>query len=227
MKALCARHRSAGVFIMKKVVKFGGSSLADAKQFRKVADIIHEDPHRVYVVPSAPGKRFDGDTKVTDLLYRCYDYAKEGRSFTDPFREICSRYQEIIRGLGMEYSLESELAVIEEHLSNDPDADYIASRGEYLNGLVMARYLGYEFVDPVTCIHFDEHGQLDEYRTRKEVKEKLGNLPNAVVPGFYGCGADGKVKTFSRGGSDVTGSIIAGAVRADVYENWTDVSGFL
>ena len=212
---------------MKKVVKFGGSSLADAKQFKKVGDIVRADESRVYVVPSAPGKRFDGDTKVTDLLYRCYDLAKSGASFTDPFREICSRYNEIIRGLELDFSLDDEFAVIEEHLKTGPDSDYIASRGEYLNGRVMANYLGFEFIDPVTCIFFDEHGLLDEYKTKKAMKAKLMEAPKAVVPGFYGCGHDGRVKTFSRGGSDVTGSIVAGAIRADVYENWTDVSGFL
>ncbi|MBQ9614321.1 MAG: aspartate kinase [Lachnospiraceae bacterium] len=212
---------------MKKVVKFGGSSLADAKQFKKVGDIVRADESRVYVVPSAPGKRFDGDTKVTDLLYRCYDLAKSGASFTDPFREICSRYNEIIRGLELDFSLDDEFAVIEEHLKTEPDSDYIASRGEYLNGRVMANYLGFEFIDPVTCIFFDEHGLLDEYKTKKAMKAKLMETPKAVVPGFYGCSHDGRVKTFSRGGSDVTGSIVAGAIRADVYENWTDVSGFL
>ena len=212
---------------MKKVVKFGGSSLADAKQFQKVGAIVHADPSRIYVVPSAPGKRFSGDTKVTDLLYRCYDLAAEGKVFTDPFREIQSRYNEIIQGLGLKYSLEDEFRAIEENLKKEPNRDYTASRGEYLNGHVMAKYLGFTFVDAAEIIFFDQDGQLDESKTQKKTAEKLSGLKNAVIPGFYGCGFDGKVKTFSRGGSDITGSIVAGACHVGVYENWTDVSGFL
>lgn len=212
---------------MKKVVKFGGSSLADAKQFQKVGAIVHADPSRIYVVPSAPGKRFSGDTKVTDLLYRCYDLAAEGNDFTDPFREIQSRYNEIIQGLGLKYSLEDEFRAIEEDLKKEPNRDYTASRGEYLNGRVMAKYLGFTFVDAAEIIFFDQDGQLDESKTQKKTAEKLSGLKNAVIPGFYGCGFDGKVKTFSRGGSDITGSIVAGACHVGVYENWTDVSGFL
>lgn len=212
---------------MKKVVKFGGSSLADAKQFQKVGAIVHADPSRIYVVPSAPGKRFSGDTKVTDLLYRCYDLAAEGKDFADPFREIQSRYNEIIQGLGLKYSLENEFRAIEENLKKEPNRDYTASRGEYLNGRVMAKYLGFTFVDAAEIIFFDQDGQLDESKTQKKTAEKLSGLKNAVIPGFYGCGFDGKVKTFSRGGSDITGSIVAGACHVGVYENWTDVSGFL
>lgn len=212
---------------MKKVVKFGGSSLADAKQFQKVGAIVHADPSRIYVVPSAPGKRFSGDTKVTDLLYCCYDLAAEGKDFTDPFREIQSRYNEIIQGLGLKYSLEDEFRAIEENLKKEPNRDYTASRGEYLNGRVMAKYLGFTFVDAAEIIFFDQDGQLDESKTQKKTAEKLSGLKNAVIPGFYGCGSDGKVKTFSRGGSDITGSIVAGACHVGVYENWTDVSGFL
>lgn len=212
---------------MKKVVKFGGSSLADARQFQKVGAIVHADPSRIYVVPSAPGKRFSGDTKVTDLLYRCYELAAKGESFEDPFREIQSRYNEIIQGLGLKFSLDEEFRTIEEKLKTEPNRDYTASRGEYLNGRVMAQYLGYTFVDAAEIIFFDQEGQLDEKKTKKKTQEKLAGMKNAVVPGFYGCGADGKVKTFSRGGSDITGSIVAGACHVGVYENWTDVSGFL
>jgi len=212
---------------MIKVAKFGGSSLADAKQFKKVGDIIRADESRVYVVPSAPGKRFGGDTKVTDLLYACYNLAKDGKKFDDPFRDIVSRYNEIIKGLSLDFSLDDDFAAIKESLETAPDPDYTASRGEYLNGKVMAAYLGYDFVDPKECIFFDEHGQLDEQKTKKVMREVLSHHPKAVVPGFYGCGYNGKVKTFTRGGSDVTGSIVAGACQASVYENWTDVSGFL
>lgn len=211
----------------KKVVKFGGSSLADAHQFQKVGDIIRADKDRIYVVPSAPGKRFSGDTKVTDLLYLCYRLASKGEDFSDPFREIQSRYNEIIKGLGLDFSLEEEFKTIEKNLKEEPDSDYTASRGEYLNGRVMAAYLGYNFVDPAEIIFFDQNGQLDEAKTQKVTEERLSQLENAVVPGFYGCGADGRVKTFSRGGSDITGSIVAGACHVGVYENWTDVSGFL
>lgn len=211
----------------KKVVKFGGSSLADAHQFQKVGDIIRADKDRIYVVPSAPGKRFSGDTKVTDLLYLCYRLASKGEDFSDPFREIQSRYNEIIKGLDLDFSLEEEFKTIEKNLKEEPNSDYTASRGEYLNGRVMAAYLGYNFVDSAEIIFFDQNGQLDEAKTQKMTEERLSQLENAVVPGFYGCGADGRVKTFSRGGSDITGSIVAGACHVGVYENWTDVSGFL
>lgn len=212
---------------MVKVVKFGGSSLADAQQFRKVGEIIRADANRRYVVPSAPGKRFSGDTKVTDLLYQCYDLAVKGEDFTDPFRDIQSRYNEIIRGLDLKISLDDEFAEIEQQLRTNPQRDYTASRGEYLNGRLMAAYLGYEFVDPKEVIFFDENGLYDASKTGTAMRERLSGLHCAVIPGFFGCGADGNVKTFSRGGSDITGSIVAGAIRADVYENWTDVSGFM
>ncbi len=212
---------------MKKVVKFGGSSLADAKQFEKVGKIIRADESRVYVVPSAPGKRFSGDTKVTDLLYKCYDLAEQGEDFTDPWNDVKSRYNEIIRGLNLDFSLEDSFTEIENVLKTAPNKDYTASRGEYLNGRIMAAYLGFEFIDPKEVIFFTEDGYLDEAKTKKTMSEYLEALPKAVIPGFFGCGADGHVKTFSRGGSDITGSIVAGACRADVYENWTDVSGFL
>ena len=213
---------------MKKVVKFGGSSLADAVQFKKVGDIIRADASRVYVVPSAPGKRFKKDTKVTDLLYRMFHQAEEGKDFSGTLAEIKSRYDDIITGLGLDdFSLDQEFALIEENMKGSPTADYAASRGEYLNGRVMARYLGYEFIDAAEVIFFDEHGVLLADKTKKVMRERLDQVPRAVIPGFYGQGFDGKVKTFSRGGSDITGSIVAGACRADVYENWTDVSGFM
>lgn len=213
---------------MRKVVKFGGSSLADARQFEKVGAIVRADPGRVFVVPSAPGKRFNKDVKVTDLLYQCCALAQEGKDFTDPFTEIQSRYNEILRGLKLDYSLEQEFGIIAAHLrSGEVSRDYIASRGEYLNGLVLAQYLGYPFLDPADVIFFDENGQLDEAKTDKVAGETLEKLDRAVIPGFYGRGADGRVKTFTRGGSDITGSIIAAACHASTYENWTDVSGFL
>ena len=189
---------------MKKVVKFGGSSLASAEQFKKVGDIIRADEGRRYVVPSAPGKRNSADTKVTDMLYDCYRTAVAGRDFKKKLQNIKARYQEIIAG-----------------------EDYAASRGEYLNGIVMANYLGYTYIDSAEVICFDENGNFLADKTDEVLSERLKDLDNAVVPGFYGAKPDGSVKTFSRGGSDITGSIVAKAVHADIYENWTDVSGFL
>ncbi|MBQ1547322.1 MAG: aspartate kinase [Lachnospiraceae bacterium] len=213
---------------MKKVVKFGGSSLADAKQFKKVADIIRADKDRKFVVPSAPGKRFDGDTKVTDMLIALYEKAAKGEDIHEDMLEVKKRYDEIIEGLELKnFSLETEFFEIETNLKKAPNLDYAASRGEYLNGRIMAEYLDYEFVDPKDTIFFNEEGHLNSYKTEKTMKERLTKAGNAVIPGFYGMGKDGKIKTFSRGGSDVTGSIVAGALQADVYENWTDVSGFL
>ena len=212
---------------MKKVVKFGGSSLASAEQFKKVGDIIRSDEGRRYVVPSAPGKRYDADIKVTDMLYDCYRTANAGENIDKKLFLIQKRYQEIIEGLKLNLSLEEEFSVIREAFLNQAGEDYAASRGEYLNGIIMAEYLGYEFLDSAEYIFFDEKGNLDLERTDARLGAKLKETERAVIPGFYGSSFDGKVKTFSRGGSDVTGSIVARAVQADIYENWTDVSGFL
>ena len=202
---------------MKKVVKFGGSSLASAGQMKKVADIIRSDEARRYVIPSAPGKRYSDDTKVTDLLYRCYDAAAAGEDITEKLQVIENRYQEIIE----------EFELIKDYFMRQAGRDYAASRGEYLNGIIMANYLGYRFIDAAEVVRFDEKGNFDEEQTNEVLKQRLKNLENAVIPGFYGAMPDGSIKTFSRGGSDVTGSIVARAVRADVYENWTDVSGVM
>lgn len=212
---------------MKKVVKFGGSSLANAEQFRKVGDIIRSEEGRRYVVPSAPGKRFSGDTKVTDLLYACYDRAAQGKEFGGIFQEIKERYYEIIRGLDLKLSLEEEFAQIEADFRAQAGTDYAASRGEFLNGKIMAAYLGYEFVDAASVIRFDKNGNFDGEKTDRLLGKRLSKCERAVIPGFYGAKEDGTVQTFSRGGSDVTGSLVARAVHADIYENWTDVSGFL
>ena len=212
---------------MKKVVKFGGSSLASAEQFIKAGDIIRSDGERRYVVPSAPGKRFGKDTKVTDMLYSCYAKAEAGEAFTDELKAIKERYEEIIHGLQLDLSLTEEFAVIEEKFGEKAGEDYAASRGEYLNGIVMAAYLGYEFIDAATVILFDDNGEFESEKTNKVLAERLSHVERAVIPRFYGAYGDGRVKTFSRGGSDITGSIVARAVKADVYENWTDVSGFL
>lgn len=212
---------------MKKVVKFGGSSLASAEQFRKVGDIIHADKERRFVIPSAPGKRFSGDTKVTDMLYGCYELAENDKDFKKELEAIEARYQEIIDGLSLTLSLKEEFKTISENFKKKAGANYAASRGEYLNGIIMADYLGFPFIDAAEVIRFDENGDFDSETTNDILKERLKDAENAVIPGFYGAYADGTVKTFSRGGSDITGSIVARAVKADVYENWTDVSGFL
>lgn len=212
---------------MVKAVKFGGSSLASAEQFKKVKNIILSEEERRFVVPSAPGKRFSDDIKVTDLLYRCHGEAKVGMDFTHTLDTIKSRYEEIIKGLDLDLSLDDEIAVIAENLKKGTSIDYIASRGEYLNGIVLAKCLGYEFIDSAEVILFDENGKFLSEETNEKLSARLSTMDNAVLPGFYGSMPNGEVKTFSRGGSDVTGAILARAIRADVYENWTDVSGFL
>lgn len=213
---------------MSKVVKFGGSSLADASQFQKVYEIIKADESRRFVVPSAPGKRFQEDTKVTDLLYQAY-YAKTKDEFELTFKEIHSRYQDIIDGLHLDISLEDDFQVIKTAFEEQIGIDYAASRGEYLNGKLLACYLEYEFIDPKDVIFIDEHGNYDIEKTDPVLSKALASVKNAVIPGFYGSLNDnsGTIKAFSRGGSDVTGSIVAKNGKVDVYENWTDVSGFL
>ncbi|MBR4759140.1 MAG: aspartate kinase [Lachnospiraceae bacterium] len=212
---------------MKKVVKFGGSSLASAEQFEKVGNIIRSDKHRVFVVPSAPGKRYDGDTKVTDMLYGAYDLAREDKAFDKELEAIKARYQEIIDGLKLKVSLDDEFAQIKKNFAAKVGVDYAASRGEYLNGILMAAYLGYEFIDAAKVIFFKANGDLNSEKTQTLLSEALANAKKAVVPGFYGSMEDGSIRTFSRGGSDITGSLVAKACKADVYENWTDVSGFM
>lgn len=212
---------------MKKVVKFGGSSLASAGQFKKAARIIRADKTRIYVVPSAPGKRYAGDTKVTDMLYSCYGAAIREKDFTEQMEEIKARYQEIIDGLKLSISLEEEFKTIRENFGKKIGRDYAASRGEYLNGKIMAAYLGFEFIDAAEVVRFDRERAFDEETTNTLLTERLKTSSGAVVPGFYGAMEDGTIVTFSRGGSDITGSLVALAVQADLYENWTDVSGFL
>lgn len=212
---------------MKKVVKFGGSSLASAQQFSKVKSIITADKHRRYVIPSAPGKRFSGDTKVTDMLYDCYDTAVSGSNFEEKLDKIHERYNEIIEGLHLDLSLDKEFDKIYEYFKNGAGVNYAASRGEYLNGIIMANYLGFEFIDAAEVIFFDEDGEFDSEKTNNILSLRLEKTDCAVIPGFYGAMPNGTIKTFSRGGSDITGSIVARAVKADLYENWTDVSGFL
>ena len=212
---------------MKKVVKFGGSSLANAEQFKKAGDIIRSDASRRYVVPSAPGKRYGSDEKITDMLYACYAEAENGRDYSETLSRIRKRYEEIIDGLGLSLNLDGEFLTISEKFGSKAGKDYAASRGEYLNGIVMAAYLGFDFIDAAEVIFFDSSGNLESELTNEALAARLSETEHAVIPGFYGSMQDGRIKTFSRGGSDITGSLVARAIQADMYENWTDVSGFL
>ena len=210
-----------------KVAKFGGSSLADAAQFKKVREILFSDADRRIVVPSAPGKRGATDIKVTDLFYQCNRLAASGSDFAEAFDTIRARYREIAQELELTVDLDGYLDEVSRNIQLGAGADYAASRGEYLNGILLADYLGWDFIDPQQGIFFDEEGRLDSGRTQEALGRLLEGHTHAVVPGFYGCDTHGNVKTFSRGGSDITGAIVARAVNADMYENWTDVSGCL
>ncbi len=212
---------------MLKVVKFGGSSLASAEQFTKVGNIIRADEARRYVVPSAPGKRFSDDIKVTDMLYHCYELAESGQAFNKQLNQIKDRYNEIIHGLKLDFSLNDDFETIKKEFLNKAGSMYAASRGEYLNGKIMAKYLGYDFIDAANVIRFHKDGTFDAETTHELLKERLAHSEKAVIPGFYGAMKNGTVVTFSRGGSDITGSLVARAAHANLYENWTDVSGFL
>ena len=211
----------------RKTVKFGGSSLADAEQFKKVKAIITADPERRYVIPSAPGKRNAGDTKVTDMLYTCQRLASEGADFSDVLEKIRERYLEIAQALELAFDPTDELDRIAYRLKEGATKDFAASRGEYLNGLLLSSYLDFPFVDAADVVCFNENGTLLMTETMMAMREVLGKLDHAVIPGFYGAGPGGEIITFSRGGSDITGSLVARAVRAQIYENWTDVSGVL
>ncbi len=210
-----------------KIVKFGGSSLADAEHFRQVQSIITADSSRRYAVPSAPGKRYDGDIKVTDMLYHCYNLASEGEDFSDAFAKIEERYQDIIRDLGLDLDLSKEFEAIKNAFHYHAGSDYAASRGEYLNGKILANLLGYDFLDAAKVIKFYDDGTFDAEKTNIILSDRLTRHERAVIPGFYGSMPNGTIKTFARGGSDITGSIVARAAGASLYENWTDVSGFL
>ena len=209
------------------VAKFGGSSLADSQQFMKVKKIIESDPKRKYIIPSAPGKRNKNDHKVTDLLYMCQQLAAHNLNFDEVYNIVKNRYTEICEGLNLNFDIHGILEDIKEKIRLGASRDYAASRGEYINGLILSHYLGYEFVDAVELILFDKNGKFDAKNTYEKVRSRLANVSCAVIPGFYGVMPDGEIKTFSRGGSDITGSIIARGVWAQLYENWTDVSGFL
>ncbi len=210
-----------------KVVKFGGSSLADAEHFKQVASIIKADPARRFVVPSAPGKRYKDDVKVTDMLYTCYEMIRNHEDIDEYYEKICDRYNGIIHDLGLDFDISGELEYVKLAMQHNSGRDYAASRGEYLNGLILAKYLKYDFIDAENVIFFKENGTFDEQKTNEVMSCELLQHKNAVIPGFYGVMPNGTIKTFSRGGSDITGSIVARAAEADLYENWTDVSGFM
>ncbi len=208
------------------VCKFGGSSLADASQFRKVYDIVKSNPDRHYVVPSAPGRRFGSDEKVTDLLYSCQRTAAAGADFSGILLRIRERYDAIIRDLGLSLSLNGEFDTIARDIRAGAGSEYCASRGEYLNGILLAAYLGFDFVDAARVVRFNAGGALLEDETLHLMSEEMKKHQWAVIPGFYGADEQGVVRTFSRGGSDISGALAASSVNADVYENWTDVPGF-
>lgn len=209
------------------VAKFGGSSLADASQMEKVRNIVMANRDRRFIVPSAPGKRFDGDTKVTDLLYELKHTVEYGKDHKKVFAKICKRYIEIRDALGLSIKIEDYLSQVEQDILEGESSDYTASRGEYLNGLLLADYLGFEFIDAADVIKFDRRGKYDQSTTMDLLAHRLRDVDYAVIPGFYGSMPDGGIKTFSRGGSDITGAIVAAGAEADLYENWTDVDGFL
>ena len=209
------------------VAKFGGTSLADADRFRKVRDIVRADPARRFIVASAPGKRGPEDVKVTDLLVACYEKAAAGEDYGAELDAVGARFRGIAGDLTLDFPLDGELRALSEHLANAPQRDYVVSRGEYLNSRLLAAWLGFTFVDPEWCVCFDDAGRLDDAMTRRTLSAALRPLQNAVIAGFYGADMAGRVRTMTRGGSDVTGSLVAAAIHADLYENWTDVSGLL
>ncbi len=212
---------------MLKVVKFGGTSLASSEQFRKVGAIVREDKDRRYVVASAPGKRYEEDVKVTDLLLSCYRLVREGESFEKPFAQICDRFRDIITELEVDLDLEEEFHSFHERVRKGASEAYIASRGEYFNARILAAYLDFPFVDAAEGILFHKNGALLEEETNDRLSALLRKYTRAVMPGYYGATEYGDIRIFSRGGSDITGSLAARAVKADLYENWTDVSGLL
>lgn len=210
-----------------KVAKFGGSSVADGIQLTKTKQIIEQDPDRRYVVVSAPGKRFEGDNKITDLLYLCKTHIDHNLPYDQIFQVVADRFMAVEVNLGVDVDLLTHLDTIRENLRRNPSTDYIASRGEFLNAVLVAAFLGFDFVDTAPLIKFDSRGKLLMEETDEALRDELAKHERAVLPGFYGSTPDGKIKTFSRGGSDITGALVARAIKADVYENWTDVSGFL
>ncbi|MCQ4922444.1 aspartate kinase [Tissierella carlieri] len=209
------------------VAKFGGSSLADSTQFVKVKDVVNSDTRRRYIIPSAPGKRNSKDHKITDLLYMCYQLASHGLNFDEVYAIIEERYKDICNELNLSLQIDKTLNEIKDKIKNGASRDYSASRGEYLNAIILSNYLGFEFIDAAELIVFDKKGNFDSETTEKKVQLRLSEVSYGVIPGFYGAKENGEIVTFSRGGSDITGSIITSGVDGELYENWTDVSGFL
>ena len=211
-----------------KVAKFGGSSVADAIQIRKLRDIVKSDDAIKYVIVSAPGKRYADDSKVTDLLYLCKTHIEHRIPYEQIFQVIYDRFMAVEADLGVDVDIKAELRKIKKNIEDGASVDYIASRGEYLNAKIIAAYLGFDFVDAQSIIKFSDKGKFLEDTTNELIAKVLRKHETAVIPGFYGEKLeDGTIKTFSRGGSDITGALVARATGADVYENWTDVSGFL
>ncbi|MCR5481636.1 MAG: aspartate kinase [Clostridia bacterium] len=210
-----------------KVAKFGGSSVADKIQLTKIRQIIESDSDRKYIVVSAPGKRYDGDSKITDLLYLCKTHMEHNLPYEQVFQVVCDRYTVLQLNLGVDTNLEEEFETIKKNLIAGASADYMASRGEYLNARIIAAFLGFDFVDTAGLVKFDQKGRFLEDETNEALAVELAKHEKAVLPGFYGSDEEGNIRTFSRGGSDITGALVARAMNADVYENWTDVSGFL
>lgn len=211
---------------MLKVLKFGGSSMADAGQYAKVKSIVEYDDSRRVVVVSAAGKRFKDDHKLTDLLYLCHAHLKYGVSFDAVFDMVCQRYLEIKQELGLSTEIEPELSALRDKMRRGISEDELVSRGEYFSARLMADYLGFEFVDATEWLHFNFDATVDKEVSYRKLKA-LAEGKKIVTPGFYGVMPDGSIKTFTRGGSDITGALAAAALDADVYENWTDVSGIL
>ena len=210
-----------------KVCKFGGTSMADGNVMNRVKSIIDSDKDRKFIVVSAPGKRYSGDVKVTDMLYECYREVEEKGSCGAAFALIRNRFTSIVKELNIDFDIGSVLDETEVRINREKSEDFTASRGEYLSARVMAEVLGAKFIDAEDVIFFDLNGAYDAEKSDRAINEALRGVKLAVFPGFYGRGADGKIKTFSRGGSDISGAIVARAVNATTYENWTDVSGFL
>ena len=209
------------------VSKFGGTSLANGRQFLRVKDIILSNEDRKYIVASAPGKSNSEDTKVTDLLYLSYDLAKHKITFIDTLEKVFDKYKDIIKNANLDLDLSEYFNQLKIDLESGKDRDFIASRGEYLNAYILANLIGYDFVDAKDLIFFDENGNFDEKKSYNAIENMKKNHKNAVIPGFYGSMPKGNIKTFSRGGGDLTGSIISRGVKTDLYENWTDISGFM
>lgn len=210
-----------------KVCKFGGTSMADGNVIRSVKKIIDADAARRFVVVSAPGKRFSGDIKVTDLLYSCYDEIQSTGSCKEAFKAVRARFESIAKELNSGIDMTADLDETQKRMDEEKSADFCASRGEYLSAKVMAKVLNAKFIDSEDVVFFNENGVFDDKKTYKKIAEAVEGVSLAVFPGFYGQAHNGKIKTFSRGGSDITGAIVARAVNATEYENWTDVSGFL